>query len=251
MRNAQAARYARWAAAIAFVIAATVVAVFITRSARMARAQREAPKAVASTIRQESAEFTFSKVEQERTIYTVKASRATQFKDQDASELEDVTIIAYGRDSSRNDTLHTNKCTYQTGSGSIRCEGPAQMEIESADSPDHHPNERAIHVETSDVTFDRDSGEASTAAVVVFPLPEWRRPRHRPHLQIQARPSTPRAQRRSPNPPRAQSRGNSHKHKRQPPRLRPQFAHRPPRRSGPRAPGHPRDDRAANGNRAR
>ena len=171
MRNAQAARYARWAAAIAFLIAATVVAVFITRSARMARAQREAPKAVASTIQQESAEFTFSKVEQERTIYTVKASRATQFKDQDASELEDVTIIAYGRDSSRNDTLHTNKCTYQTGSGSIRCEGPAQMEIESADSPDHHPNERAIHVETSDVTFDRDSGEASTAALVVFHFP--------------------------------------------------------------------------------
>jgi len=171
MRNAQAARYARWAAAIAFLIAATVVAVFIVRSARMARAQREAPKAVASTIQQESAEFTFSKVEQERTIYTVKASRATQFKDQDASELENVTIIAYGRDSSRNDTLHTNKCTYQTASGSIRCEGPAQMEIESADSPDHHPNERAIHVETSDVTFDRDSGEASTAALVVFHFP--------------------------------------------------------------------------------
>ncbi len=122
------------------------------------------PKAVASTIQQESAEFTFSKVEQERTIYTVKASRATQFKDQDASELEDVTIVAYGRDSSRNDTLHTNKCTYETGSGRIRCEGPAQMEIESAESPDHRANDRAIHVETSDVTFDRDSGEASTAA---------------------------------------------------------------------------------------
>ncbi len=173
MRNAEAARYARWAAAIAIVIAATVAGVFISRSARITRAQRNAPKPIAATIQQESAEFTFSKADQERTIYTVKASRATQFKDQDASELEDVTIVAFGRDSSRNDTLHTNKCTYETGSGRIRCQGPAQIEIESAETPDHHsnPSSRAIHVETSDVTFDRNSGEASTEAPATFQFP--------------------------------------------------------------------------------
>ncbi len=173
MRNAEAARYARWAAAIALIIAATVAGVFIRRSLKFNRAQREAPKPVAVTIQQESAEFTFSKVEQERTIYTVKASRATQFKDQDASELEDVTITAFGRDSSRNDTLRTNKCTYETGSGRIRCQGPAHIEIESAESPDHPPNpkDRAIYVDTSDVTFDRNSGEASTAAPATFHFP--------------------------------------------------------------------------------
>src|SRR5580704_4632679 len=173
MRNAEAARYARWAAAIALVIAATVAGVFISRSLRITRAQRSAPKPVSATIQQESAEFTYSKVEQERTIYTVKASRATQFKDQDASELEDVTITAFGRDSSRNDTLRTNKCTYETGSGSIRCQGPAQIEIESAESPDHpsNPKDRAIYVETSDVTFDRNSGEAATAAPATFHFP--------------------------------------------------------------------------------
>src|ERR1700683_1678688 len=155
MRNAEAARYARWAAAIAIVIAATVAGVFISRSARITRAQRNAPKPIAATIQQESAEFTFSKAEQERTIYTVKASRATQFKDQDASELEDVTIVAFGRDSSRNDTLHTNKCTYETGSGRIRCQGPAQIEIESAESPDHQSNtsKPSFHGETEHGTL--------------------------------------------------------------------------------------------------
>src|SRR6202142_1226140 len=173
MRNAEAARYARWAAAIALLIAATVAGVSITRSMRIPRAQRDAPKPVATTIQQESAEFTFSKVEQERTIYTVNASRATQFKDQDASELEDVTITAFGRDSSRNDTLHTNKCTYETGSGRIRCQGPAQIEIESAETADHHsnPSSRAIPAEPSDVTFDRNSGEASTEAPATFQFP--------------------------------------------------------------------------------
>ncbi len=173
MRNAEAARYARWAAAISLLIAATVAGVFITRSLRITRAQKAAPKPVGATIQQESAEFTFSKVEQERTIYTVKASRATQFKDQDASELEDVTITAFGRDSSRNDTLRTNKCTYETGSGRIRCQGPAQIEIESAENPDHpsNPKDRAIYVETSDVTFDRNSGEAATAAPATFHFP--------------------------------------------------------------------------------
>ncbi len=171
MRNAEAARYARWAAAIALVIAATVAGVFIARSMKTARARRDAPKPVPVTVQQESAEFSFSKVEQERTIYTVKASRATQFKDQDASELENVTIIAYGRDSSRNDKLVTKKCTYETGSGRIRCLGPAQIEIESAATPGHEIIDHTIHVQTSDVTFDRDSGEASTAAPAVFQFP--------------------------------------------------------------------------------
>jgi lipopolysaccharide export system protein LptA len=171
MRNAEAARYARWAAAVAVVIAATVASVFIARSMKMARAQRAAPKPVPITVQQESAEFSFSKVEQERTIYTVKASRATQFKDKDVNELEDVTIIAYGRDSSRNDKLVTKQCTYETGSGRIRCHGPAQIEIESAEAAGHAQTDRTIHVQTSDVTFDRDSGEASTAAPAVFQFP--------------------------------------------------------------------------------
>ena len=44
MRNAEAARYARWAAAIALLIAATVAGVFIARSLRITRAQQRSPQ---------------------------------------------------------------------------------------------------------------------------------------------------------------------------------------------------------------
>src|ERR1700722_3291136 len=132
MRNAEAARYARWSGIGAILIAAGVAGVFLSRSIREASARRNGPKPVSSAVQQDSAEFSFSKVEQDRTIYTVRASRATQFKDQDLSVLEDVAITMFGPDGSRNDTIHTRECKYETGSGRIRCEGVVHIEVQAA-----------------------------------------------------------------------------------------------------------------------
>ncbi|MFZ0634286.1 MAG: LPS export ABC transporter periplasmic protein LptC [Candidatus Acidiferrales bacterium] len=179
MRNAEAARYARWAGGVAIVIVATVVAVFVARSMRESNAERHAPKPVPSTVEQASAEFSFSKVEQDHTIYTVTASHATQFKDRDLSVLEDVTITLFGPDGSRNDTIHTGKCNYETGSGRIRCQGAARIDVQSAATPGDAvrippgggAKPRELQIDTTDITFDRDAGHASTAQPVQFQFP--------------------------------------------------------------------------------
>jgi hypothetical protein len=54
--------------------------------------RRQAPPAVPPTVQQRSAVFSFSKVEQERTLFTVRASQATEFKEGNRSLLEDVWI---------------------------------------------------------------------------------------------------------------------------------------------------------------
>ena len=80
-------------------------------------------------MQQQSAQFSFSKVEQDRTLFTVRASHATQFKDQNRALLEDVWITVYGPKGDRNDNVHTRECSYEPESGDVRCEGQVQIDI--------------------------------------------------------------------------------------------------------------------------
>jgi LPS export ABC transporter protein LptC len=171
VRNAEAARYARWAAAMGITIAVLAAGVYVRRAWRQSSARREAPPPVPETVQQRSAEFSFSKVEQNRTIFTVRASNATEFKDQNRSLLEDVQITLYGRDGSRNDNIHTRECSYEPASGNIRCLGEVQMELETAAEARQPGHPRAIQVNTRDLSFNRESGEASTPEGVTFRFP--------------------------------------------------------------------------------
>ena len=174
MRNREAARYARWSAIAAGLIAAVVVGVYAERSFQAARARHEAPKAVPTTVQQKSAQFSFSKEEQNRRIFTVRASQATQYKDQDRALLEDVWITVYGRDGSRNDNIHTHECSYEPRTGDVRCAGDVRIDLQSA-NPGAGKQAGAVgdhlEVETSDLSFNRNTGEASTPAAVEFRFP--------------------------------------------------------------------------------
>lgn len=174
MRNREAARYARWSAIAAGLIAAAVVGVYAERAFREARARREAPKPVPVTVEQQSAQFSFSKVEQDRTIFTIRASHATQYKDQNRALLEDVWITIYGRDGSRNDNIHTRECSYEPETGAVRCDGEVQIDIESAATGSGKLAEVSrptLEVKTSNLSFNRNTGEASTPAAVEFRFP--------------------------------------------------------------------------------
>ena len=89
MRNREAARYARWAAIAAGLAALAVAGVYIQRSISRARALRLGPAAVPATVAQQSDQFSFSKVDQNRTLFTVRASHLTQYKDQNRALLQE------------------------------------------------------------------------------------------------------------------------------------------------------------------
>jgi len=172
LRNREAARYARWAAMAAAAIALAVAGVYAERAWRQARARRALPVAIGVTVQQQSAEFSFSKVEQNRTLFTVRASRATQYKDQSRALLEDVWITLYGRDGSRNDNIHTRECSYEPETGLVRCEGEVTIDIESARPAPGKPAAPSLQVKTSNLSFNRDTGEAVTPAPVEFHFPQ-------------------------------------------------------------------------------
>ena len=169
MRTTEAARYARWSAGIAVVLVIVVACVFGARDWQSRQARKRLPAAVPSTVEQRSAGFTFSKVVGDRTEFTVRASRATEFVGGGRSLLEDVWITAYGGAGERFDNLHTRACDYLTASENISCAGDVQIDLDRAASQ-HVPAEktkqvsdsRLVRVATSHVSFDHKTGLATT-----------------------------------------------------------------------------------------
>ncbi len=165
------------------VIVLIVAGVYLQRAVRGVRARRAAPATVPSEVQQQSANFTYSDVEQGRTVFTLRASHATQFKEQNRALLEDVWITIYGRQGNRNDNIHTRECSYEPNSGGIRCEGEVQIDIQAADGASGKtsasPLGQSLQVKTRDITFNRQTGEASTAAPVEFSFPQGEGARRR------------------------------------------------------------------------
>lgn len=172
MRNREAARYARWSAIIAGLIALVVAGVYVHRAIRAARARHAAPPVVAVTVQQQSNEFSFSRVEQGRTLFTVRASRTTQFKDRNRYLLEDVWITIYGRTGNRNDNIHTHECSYEPALGTVRCEGEVLIDVQRAGVASDKPADKSIELKTSNLAFNRETGIASTSEPVEFRFPE-------------------------------------------------------------------------------
>ncbi len=174
MRNQEAARYARWAATAAGLILLVVIGVYTRKAIRDAHLRGKQPASVPITVQQQSAQFAFSKVEQDRTIFTIRASQATQFKDQDRSLLEDVWITIYGRAGDRTDNIHTRECSYEPKTGAVRCAGDVQIDICGTSQAPGKSAAQAVEVKTSDLSFNRESGQASTSQPVEFTFPQGR-----------------------------------------------------------------------------
>jgi LPS export ABC transporter protein LptC len=170
MRNSEAQKYARWSLAVAGLLAVVVAGVYARNIWLARQAEKKAPPAVPPTIEQRSNEFSYSKVEGQRTIYTVRASRTTEFREGSRNLLEDVDIVVYGKKGDRNDTLSTKACDFISNTGKISCAGEVQISLQAAGAP--HGSAKAILVATSAVSFDRDSGVARTDKPVTFHWPD-------------------------------------------------------------------------------
>jgi len=179
MKRSEAARYARWSALLALVLAGITFGIYLQRQWVAHVEKKNAPPSLPEDKERQSIGLTFSKVEGNRTIFTLQASKSTDFKGQNISLLEDVKITVFGKTGDRNDVIHTHSCNYSRGDGSIQCSGEVLMELQSAaaaerarQEPSTAPN--IIRVETSAVTFERATGRAQTVAPVRFSFPDGR-----------------------------------------------------------------------------
>ena len=179
MKRSEAARYAQWSAVVAFVLAGITFGIYLQRQWVAHVEKKSAPPALTEDKERQSIGLTFSKVEGNRTIFTVQASKSTDFKGQNVSLLEDVEVTVFGKSGDRNDVIHTHSCNYSKGDGAIQCSGEVLMELQSAVAAERARQESSsapsvVRVETSGVTFERATGRAQTVAPVKFSFPGGR-----------------------------------------------------------------------------
>jgi lipopolysaccharide export system protein LptA len=177
MNRSEAAKYARWSAAAALLLASLTVGVYFERKWVAYREQQKAPPPAPKDVTRLSSGLTFSKGEGTQKIFTVEASKATDFRDKDASLLEDVRITIFGKRGERHDTIHTQSCQYERAGGNMACSGEVQIDLESradAERAAKNPGVKTaqkVHVETRGVVFNRATGLARTDQPVKFAFP--------------------------------------------------------------------------------
>lgn len=138
--------------------------------------QRKIPAELAQSIKG----FTFSKSSPDgHTLFTIHASRAEQFKEGQRAELHDVNIVIYGRKSDRFDRIYGSDFRWDPQSGDIVANGDVDIDLEAdaggASRPGQSPPpdlKNPIHLKTSGLTFNRNTGIAKTKEKIEFHMPQ-------------------------------------------------------------------------------
>jgi len=179
MKRSEASRYSRWSATLALLLALATVAVYLQHKLVARIQKRGAPPAAPLNVERQSNGLTFSKVDGDRKIFTVEASKSTEFRNQEASLLEEVKITIFGQQGDRHDIIRTHSCQYAKSNGAISCSGAVQIDLQTAAEAElakkrgaNETTGHAGHVETRNVTFDQASGAAHTGERVTFTFPE-------------------------------------------------------------------------------
>jgi lipopolysaccharide export system protein LptA len=172
-------RLRRWLAVIAVLFIAVIAGTYFYARLRLRNVLREVPNKIGIDIKQTANGFQFSKSDGKRTLFTVQAGKLKQFKLDGSAELHDVSIVLYGRDSSRFDQIYGDDFSYDKKTGNVTGHGEVQIDLQANPTgrigPDQGtPRElkNPIHLKTRDLVFNQDSGDATTDARVDFHTPQ-------------------------------------------------------------------------------
>jgi len=177
MKRSEAAKYARWSAAAALLLAGLTAGLYAERRWTAHREKQKAPPPAPINVTRLLNGISFSKMNGDRKIFIVDASKSTDFKDRNVSLLEDVKITIFGMSGARHDVIRSKSCQYEQGGGGILCSGEVQFDLQSAADADReaqHPGssiKQKVHAETREVKFDRSTGLASTSQRIKFVFP--------------------------------------------------------------------------------
>jgi lipopolysaccharide export system protein LptA len=172
-------RLRRLLAATAVLLTLVVAGMYFYARSRATNVLKQIPGKIGFDIKQTASGFQFSKSDGKRTLFTVQASDVKEFKLNGNAELHNVNIVLYGRDSSRFDQIYGDDFAFNQKTGDVTAKGDVQIDLVANPaglaSPDQTtPKElkNPIHLKTHDLVFNKDSGNAMTAARVEFRTPQ-------------------------------------------------------------------------------
>jgi lipopolysaccharide export system protein LptA len=168
-------RLRRWFATGAIAIAVIVVGAYFLARWRFSQSGRQVPKKIDVQVQQTAEGFTISKSEEGRTVFTIRAGNAVQYKEGGHAELHNVSITVYGHDSRRFDQIYGSDFDYNPQSGIVTAKGEVQIDLQSNPAGMAQPDQTApkelknpVHLKTSSLVFNQKTGDAYTAEKVEF-----------------------------------------------------------------------------------
>jgi len=135
------------------------------------------PKNLPSNVETSATGFNLSKSEGGKTLFTIHAANVEQYKQGGKAALHDVSIVVYGRNQDRSDQIYGSDFSYDPAAKVVTAEGEVRIDLEANSATPANqlatPETRnLIHVKTSALTFNENTGIAETKAPIEFRVPE-------------------------------------------------------------------------------
>jgi lipopolysaccharide export system protein LptA len=172
-------RLRHWFALGAILMMATVAGMYFYARWSLRKAVHDVPAKIGLDIQQTAEGFSISKSIEGRTLFTVSASKAVQFKEGGRAELHNVKIVVYGKDASRFDRITGDEFEYDPASGNVSAKGMVLIDLEANPEGMRHsdqtPPEKTrepLHLETNGLVFNKNTGDAISTGKVVFRTPQ-------------------------------------------------------------------------------
>jgi len=159
---------------VCVLVAAVAISYFVARS-HVQPILHNVPQQLGFDVQQTSDGFSLSKSEGGRTIYTIRASKAVQFKQGGHADLRNVHITVYGRNHDRYDQIYGDQFTYNPQTGDINAVGEVHIDLEGNPEGPQRPDQapppemkNPLHLVTRSLTFNQKTGIAHTDDEVDF-----------------------------------------------------------------------------------
>ncbi len=139
---------------------------------RIRRVVQDLPSRLGIQIKSTSRDFTYSKTEGGRKIFTLHAARAVSFKTGGRVQLHDVEIDMYNRQNDQADTVSGKDFEYDQNSQVVIAQGEAHIMLHAPPAahpaPATNPEAQIIHITTHGLVFHQKTGEATCNGEVDF-----------------------------------------------------------------------------------
>jgi lipopolysaccharide export system protein LptA len=138
----------------------------------------QVPQVIAPNLQQDAKHFTWTRSDGQKKLLTIRAETVQQFKEGDRYELHDASIILYGRDGSRSDQIYGSDFQYDKSSGEVVAKGEVEIDLAAnspvagASGPVAQVTKSVVHLKTSGLTFNENTGLAQTSERIEFRIPD-------------------------------------------------------------------------------
>jgi lipopolysaccharide export system protein LptA len=171
-------RLRKWFVVAAIALVAVVLGSYLFKRRVEQHVVATVSQKLGVDVQQSTQGFMLSKSEGGRTLFTLRAGKAVQYKAGGRATLEDVSIVVYGRKSERYDQIYGSQFEYDAATGEVAARGEVHIDLEAAGGearPDQTPPtelKNPIHMRTSGLVFNQKTGIAETRERIEFRIPQ-------------------------------------------------------------------------------